>query len=191
MRKSAGILGAVIGLSLAGCSNPTPEPAPKATQTAKPRGAYRVYVTNETSGDLTVIDSADFEVAGTYRLGKRPRGIHPSPDGRLIYVALSGTPPAPPGVDEKTLPPPDHASDGIGVFDIAQNKITRIIQSGYDPENFDLSKDGTLLFVSNEDSASVSIVDIAAGKVIHTVKVGEEPEGVKTSPNGKFFYVTS
>jgi YVTN family beta-propeller protein len=47
-----------------------------------------------------------------------------------------------------------------------------------------VSKDGTLLIVSNEDSAQASIVDIADGKVIHTVKVGEEPEGVKTSPNG-------
>ena len=162
-----------------------PNRRPKATrplqEAAQPRGAYRIYVTNETSGDMTIIDSTNFDVVGTVPLGKRPRGIHASPDRRTIYVALSGSPSAPPGVDESTLPPPDHSADGIGAFDIAQNKITRMIQSGNDPENFDLSKDGTLLFVSNEDDALASIIDIADGKVVHAIKVGEEPEG-ETAP---------
>src|SRR5215470_745833 len=99
MFKNSGLLAVVAGVWLAGCSKPAAETQQPAAKIEKPRGAYRVYVTNETSGDLTVIDSADFEVVGTYRLGKRPRGIHASPDGRTIYVALSGTPPAPPGVD--------------------------------------------------------------------------------------------
>lgn len=92
MRNSAGMLALGIGLWLTGCSKTAPEAPEKSAAVTKPRGAYRVYVTNETSGDLTVIDSADFEVAGTYPLGKRPRGIHPSPDGQSIYVALSGFP---------------------------------------------------------------------------------------------------
>src|SRR5215475_5797569 len=127
MRKSAEMFVVVLGVWLAGCSKSAPEASKTAAETAKPRGAYRIYVTNETSGDLTVIDSANFDVVGTYPLGKRPRGIHASPDGKTIYVALSGTPPAPPGVDESTLPPPDHSADGIGVFDVAQSKITRTI----------------------------------------------------------------
>src|SRR5580658_7201424 len=84
----------------------------------KPSGpaGYRVYVLNETSGDLTVIDSANFDVVENIHLGKRPRGIHASPDGKLIYVALSGSRIAGPGVDESTLPPLDKSADGIGVF---------------------------------------------------------------------------
>ena len=154
-------------------------------------GAYRIYVTNETSGDMSVIDSATMEVIATVPLGKRPRGIHASPDRKTIYVALSGSPIAGPDVDESTLPPPDKSADGIGVFDVAQNKIVRVIKSGSDPENFDLSKDGKLLYVSNEDAAGVSILDIAAERVMRTLKTGEEPEGVKVSPDGKFVYVTS
>ena len=86
-------------------------------------------------------------------------------------------------MDESTLPPPDKSADGIGVFDVAQNKLLKIIKSGSDPENFDLSKDGKLLYVSNEDAAGVSILDIAgrAGRC-ETLKTGEEPEGVKVSP---------
>ena len=114
MRRSAVLLSLAAGVWLTSCSKPAPEAPKTSTEAAKPRGAYRIYVTNEMSGDLTVIDSADFEVVGTYPLGKRPRGIHASPDGRTIYVALTGPPSAPPGVDESTLPPPDHTADGIG-----------------------------------------------------------------------------
>ena len=40
-------------------------------------------------------------------LGKRPRGIRVSPDRTQLYIALSGSPISPPGVDESKLPPPD------------------------------------------------------------------------------------
>src|SRR2546425_3257953 len=64
--------------------------------------SYLVYVTNEASGDLTVIDPSQPTAVTTIPLGKRPRGIHAS--GNLLYVTLSGSPFAPPGVDERTLP---------------------------------------------------------------------------------------
>src|ERR1700719_2879137 len=98
---------------------------------------FIIYVTNEKSGDLSEIDSATLQVIATIPLGKRPRGIHASPDGRFLYIALSGSPIAGPGVDESKLPPPDRTADGIGVFDVKQNKLVRLIPSGSDPENFD------------------------------------------------------
>src|SRR6266536_4666638 len=152
---------------------------------------FRIYVTNERSGDLTEIDASTFQVTATVPLGKRPRGIHASPDGRFLYIALSGSPLAGPGVDESKLPPPDKTADGIGVFDVRQNKLVRTIQCGSDPENFDMTHDGHTIIVSNEDDAKASFVDIATGKVTKSIPVGEEPEGVKLSPNGKFVYVTS
>ena len=152
---------------------------------------FRIYVTNENSGDLSVIDASTLEVLATVPLGKRPRGIHSSPDGKTVYVALSGSPIGGPGVDESKLPPPDKTADGIGVFDVQQNKLLRLIQSGSDPENFDLSRDGRHIFVSNEDDSKASIIDVASGKVTKTFAVGEEPEGVKIAPNGEFVYVTS
>jgi YVTN family beta-propeller protein len=172
---------------LISCGSPPKEIA----KAPEPEGPYRIYVTNETSGDMSIIDPLKHEVIATVKLGKRPRGIHASPDGKTIYVALSGSPMAPPGVDESKLPPPDRSADGIGVFDVQSRKLLRVIPSGTDPEEFDLSKDGNLLYVSNEDDAAVSVVDIAAGKVLHRLPVGEEPEGVTATPDGKFVYVTS
>jgi YVTN family beta-propeller protein len=152
---------------------------------------YRIYVTNERSGDLSTIDSTTHTVVATVPLGKRPRGIHASPDGKLIYVALSGSPIAGPGVDEDDLPPADKSADGIGVFDVAQGKLIKMLKSGSDPEEFDITLDGKLLYVSNEDVAGVSILDLATEKLVKTLPTGEEPEGVKLSPDGKYVYATS
>jgi YVTN family beta-propeller protein len=172
----------IVAVLLAGCSRPV--------EKEKPSG-YRIYVTNEISGDLSVIDSTTMDVVATIPLGKRPRGIHASPDGKTIYVALSGSPPAPPGVDESTLPPPDRSADGIGVFDVATNKMVKILKGGPDPENFDVSLDGKTIYVSNEDASGVSFIDIASGTITKTIKTGEEPEGVKLTPDGKLVYSTA
>jgi YVTN family beta-propeller protein len=185
----------LLALSFAGCSK---EPATKTT-TAVPSptplppwtSGYRVYVTNETSGDLSVIDGASLEVIATVPLGKRPRGIHASPDKKTIYVALSGSPMAPPGVDESTLPPPDKKADGIGVFDVETNKLLRVIEGGSDPENFDITRDGKTLIVSNEDVSGVGFIEIENGKLTDTIKVGGEPEGVTLAPDGKRVYVAT
>ncbi|MCU1236021.1 MAG: beta-propeller repeat protein [Candidatus Solibacter sp.] len=151
---------------------------------------YKVYISNEGSGDLTVIDPVKMESLGTVAIGKRARGLHASADGKLIFVALSGSPFAPPGVDESTLPPPDKSQDGIGVYDIAANKMLRKVPGGSDPEQFAVGRDG-LLYVSNEDAGGLSFVDPAKGDVLATVATGAEPEGVTLTPDAKFVYVTS
>src|SRR5664280_53392 len=152
--------------------------------------SYRVYISNEASGDLTVIDPEKMVAMATVAIGKRARGIHSSADGKQIFVALTGSPFAPPGVDESTLPPPDKSADGIGIFDVAQNKFLRKVPGGSDPEQFAIGKDG-LLYVSNEDAAGLSFVDPVQGTVLATVPTGAEPEGVTLTPDAKFVYVTS
>ena len=162
---------------------------------------YQIYVSNEKSGDVTVIDGNSLKVTATIPVGKRPRGIHTSPDGKTVYVALSGTPiEGPPELDAKGNPifkkdddeetDADKSADGIAVIDVAQKIVTRKISVGSDPEEFALSKDGTQLYVSNEDVRTASVVNITTGKVEHIIAVGNEPEGVITTPDGKAFYVT-
>ena len=173
--------------------------------TALPAPTYQIYVSNEKSGDLTVIDGGDNQVLATIPVGKRPRGIHAGPDGKSVYVALSGTPiAAPPQLDSKGNPifqkgkddddddgvKADKSADAIGVVDVMQKKLVGKISAGSDPEEFSLSKDGTKLYVSNEDVKTASVISIATGKVEHIIAVAQEPEGVATAPDGKRFYVT-
>lgn len=187
MRTWMAALGCVL---LTACSK-APEPMAKQEQTPPMPAGPRFYVSNETSGDMTIIDGTKLEAIATVPLGKRPRGIHPSPDGQYIYIALSGTPPAPPGVDESTLPPADKSADAIGVLDVKRNKLVRKLEGGSDPENFAVSKDGNTLYVSNEDASGISFIDVPSGKLTKTIKTGDEPEGVAITPDGKLVYSTS
>src|SRR4051794_38912708 len=84
--------------------------------------SYTVLVSNERSGDVTVIDGMRREVVATIPVGKRPRGVHGSPDGKHAYVALSGSPVnGPPQLDAKGNPVfkpeddenADRSADGI------------------------------------------------------------------------------
>jgi YVTN family beta-propeller protein len=150
-----------------------------------------LYVSNEMGGDVAVIDPLARAVKARIAVGKRPRGIRVSPDGKTVYVALSGSPISGPGVDPKTLPIPDRKHDGIGVIDVTEGRLVKTLPSGSDPEQFAVSLDGTRLFISNEDAATLTVLDIAHGQIVKTVPVGAEPEGVDLSPDGRFVFVTS
>jgi YVTN family beta-propeller protein len=151
----------------------------------------RVYVSDENGGRVVVIDTANDEVIASIPVGKRPRGIRVSPDGTHVLVALSGSPKSPPGTDPATLPPVDRAADGIGIIDVSTMKLARVIESGQDPEIFDVTRDGKRLWASNEETAEASLIDVESGKVVRRVSVGEEPEGVGIHPDGKHVYVAN
>jgi YVTN family beta-propeller protein len=77
--------------------------------------SYRIYVTNEASGDLSIIDSATMEIVSTVPLGKRPRGIHAlSPDGTTLFSA-------------------NGPSNDVSVIDLATQTVTKTIPVGDSP----------------------------------------------------------
>src|SRR4051812_49416543 len=93
----------IIGASCGGSSPPpsssgatTPAPAPKP---ALPTGPV-LYVSDETGGSVIVIDPAAGQVVDRIAVGKRPRGIRVSRDGKQLLVALSGSAIGGPNVDE-------------------------------------------------------------------------------------------
>jgi YVTN family beta-propeller protein len=170
---------------------------------------WQIFVSNEKSDDVTVIDGASLKVTGTIPVGRRPRGIHASPDGKHLYVALSGTPmDPPPQLDAQGNPvfqhakggadkdddddkgPADKTADGIGIVEVAQLKFTGKINAGSDPEEFALSRDGLRLYATNEDTKTASVANLATGKVEHILLAAQEPEGVSITPDGKQFFVT-
>ena len=166
--------------------------------------SYYIYVSNERSDNVSVIDGTTRETVATIPVGKRPRGIHLSPDGKTVYVAVSGTPPEPPPKldangnpifqkghdDDDDNKESDKSADGIAMIDVAQRKLTGKLPAGSDPEQFAVSPDGTRLFISNEDVGTASVLNIATKKVEKILPVHKEPEGVGLRPDGKVFYVT-
>ena len=107
---------------------------------AGPALANRVFVTNERSNDVTVLDGETFEVIGTYPVGNRPRGITISPDGTELYVCAS---------DDNL----------VRVFNPETMEEMHTLPSGPDPELFVLHPSGNPLFIANEDDNIVTVVD--------------------------------
>src|SRR5207237_7960818 len=99
----------------------------------------------ERSGDVTVIDGTTDGVVASFAVGKRPRGIHATPDGQRVFVTLSGSPRMAPGVEENRAPA-DKTADGLGLIDSAARKLTDRWPAGSDPEQFAISKDGRFEF---------------------------------------------
>jgi YVTN family beta-propeller protein len=83
--------------------SPTPSPSSSASPAAPAGGVYwatisgqinplwaamprRVYVPDEKSGDVVVIDPATYRIVGRFKVGAYPEHITPGWDGQILYV---------------------------------------------------------------------------------------------------------
>nr|WP_309388443.1 YVTN family beta-propeller repeat protein [Chelatococcus sambhunathii] len=139
---------------------------------ATPGESYEVFVTNERDDTVSVIDVDQMAVARTFKVGRRPRGLTFSPDGKTLYVCASD-------------------SNSVQAIDPASGKLLHDLPSGEDPEQFSLSPDGRRLFIANEDDALTTVVDVETRKVMAQIEVGIEPEGMAVSPDGALAVTTS
>lgn len=182
MCRIPGVLGARLGTLLA------------ATQAAAGglvgATSYLVYATNEKAGEISVIDPVLRREIDRISIGKRPRGLVASADHKWLYVAVSGSPIAGPGVDEADLPPADKAADGIAIVDLGQRKVVRLLRGISDPEQIAISRDGSLLYVASEDTGQLIVMTIE-GQIVAKLAVGGEPEGIAISPDGQTVLVMS
>jgi PQQ-dependent catabolism-associated beta-propeller protein len=135
------------------------------------KGTGLIFVTNEKSSTLTVLDRADSVIA-TVPICARPRGIAFNPDRSALFVGCSD-------------------DDTIGLYDIATLELKRRYRGIPDPETFDLHPDGRHLLISNEDDSEASVLDTETGEIIAHYATGEEPEGVLITPDGHFAFVAS
>src|SRR5215471_15692821 len=136
--------------------------------------AARAYVSNEDDGTVTVVDTQRLAALATLTVGKRPRGLALSRDGKRLYVALSGLPKCPPPLRDEDCArlPRDAQADGIAVIDTATLQPLARLREVSDPERVDLSEDGRTLFVTEEDAARLALIDVAHASVSARIPVG-------------------
>jgi len=129
-----------------------------------------IYVTNEDSDNVSVINRQSGEIAATVLVGKKPRGIATSIQGEhlKVYVANSG-------------------SNSVSVIDPTTNKIENEIpiRFGMQPEAIavaGISSDKELIFVANYGSNTVSMVDATTYHELEKIEVGRGPVAIATDP---------
>ena len=95
----------------------------------------RIYVTNEKSSNITVLDGKSYKVVRSFKTCKRPRGVHFSKDRKQFYVGCA---------DDNV----------IAVYETATAKLVKRIRGIEEPETFDLAPDGEALGLFNPVSAA-------------------------------------
>ena len=96
---------------------------------ASPGRADQVFVSSERGDDVRVVSTEKDAVVAVIPVGKRPRGMCLSPDGKTVFVALG---------DE----------DAVALVDVASRAVVRKVAVGRDPEQVAVSPDGTAIYVS-------------------------------------------
>lgn len=171
----------------------------------------RVYVPNEKSGSVSVIDPTTLTVIGKIKVGNYPQHITPSWDLSKLYVNDSALTEidARSGKVLRTISVPKPYNlyftfDGTKAIVVAEdlnrldfydaqswkllNSVT-IPWSGID--HLDMSADGSYLLATCEFSGRVVKVDTNAMALVGNLDIGGLPIDVKLAPDGSVFYVTN
>src|SRR6476660_6853587 len=134
--------------------------------------AYIAYVSNEKANTVSVIDTENWTVTKTIKVGQRPRGIEFTRDGKFVMVAVGD-------------------DDTIQVIDTRKQEVVDTLPSGPDPELFAQDEAGKILYVANENDNTVTVIDLEKRVRLGDIQVGVEPEGMTISPDGKILINTS
>jgi len=153
------------------------------------------YVTNQGDG-VTVIDLATLKVANTIQVGKDPRGLGITPDGRTLVTA-------------------NQADEDVSVVDTASGKTTHRVPIGKNAEFVRVSPDGRFAYVTYEPSSSgkppgkedqasgkgaqaeqaepaeIAVVDLTKFQVSARLPASPETEGMDFSPDRRSLIVAN
>lgn len=128
-----------------------------------------LYVSDERDGGaFRVVDLPTRSVLATVSRGggTAPRGVATAPDGRTAYLLFAG------------------ADEGVAVFDRESLAVIGSLATGAGPLGAAVTPDGTALYVTNEQGASVTRWDLIGASSV-SIPVGVAPRGIAVSPDGR------
>ena len=163
--KRAGIIALALGL-VAGC-------AELQTKEADEGSRSRVFVANESSNSVTVVDGDSFQVVGT--VDARNHATHDlavSRDGRWLFAT-------------------NLASGRLSAINTRALETVASIATGDRAHVVTLTNDNRQAWVANIGENTISIVDTGTFRILGTIAVGKGPTGLTFSRDGRFAYVSN
>jgi YVTN family beta-propeller protein len=133
-----------------------------------------IYVTNEYSNTLSVINADNDKVEHTISVGNTPYDVDVDPVTDKIYVANLG-------------------SNSISIIDGSTNSILGNIENVTTPVGLDVDSDRSWIYVTNIENNTVSKIDAVTNKIVKNITVGKNPYSVDISKgrNEYKIYVTN
>src|SRR5262249_37108354 len=121
-----------------------------------------LYVANSKGDDVTVIDVASMNVAGTIKVGANPHGLVASPDRQTLYVSVEGT-------------------DELVSINTATLEVQKRVKVGHSPNQISITRDGRKVFVPLLNASAVDVVDTAEMKVVDRIPTPAMPHNTYVS----------
>jgi YVTN family beta-propeller protein len=131
----------------------------------------KVYVVNEFSNTVSVIDTNTDTVKSTISLGNFPYGIDINPLNNRIYITNRG-------------------SNTVSVLDGSVDTKLHDITVGKSPVGIAVNPSANWIYVTNLDDGTMSVIDGITNEVIDVISVGKTPYGVAVNPLSNKIYVT-
>ena len=173
--------------------------------------APRVYVPNEKSNSVSVIDPSTYAVVGRIAVGSSPEHVTPSYDLRSLYVndaGLTEIDPHSATVRRKVAAAMPYnlyfTPDGSKAIVVAEElrrldfydpKTWKLLKSVQIPWNgidhMDFAADGSFALASCEFDGRLAKIDVNAMALVGDVTVGGFPVDVKLAPACDVFFVTN
>lgn len=121
-----------------------------------------LFVSSEKDNNITVLDGASYDVVKQIATAARPRHLRFNPDRTLIYAACG-------------------EGNAIDIINVGKLELVDRIDAIDDPEAFDLSRDGKIMYISLEDDAALGILELDT----YFKERGDKPELTVAEPSAE------
>jgi len=156
----------------------------------------KVYVANQGSNTVTVIDDQrvsamaaaragstpgandarvadrNFAIVTTIEVGTNPIAVGMSADGTLAYVANLN-------------------SNSLSIIDTDIDQVVATVNAGPNPRDVEATPDGRYVLVVNQSTNSVTVLDASNYSIVASIPVGKFPCAISIAPDGSAAYVTN
>jgi YVTN family beta-propeller protein len=131
----------------------------------------RIYVANEYSNTISVIDGSTDLVESTIKVENFPYDVDINPFNNRIYVTNRG-------------------SDSVSVIDGSTNTKLTNITVGSSPVGVVINPSANWIYVTNINSKSVSVIDGISNTVVETIPISGIPYAIDLNPLTNRIYVS-
>jgi YVTN family beta-propeller protein len=135
------------------------------------KGTAKLYVTNSTGDDVTIVDPATNKAIGRIEVGPHPHGIAAPAAQNFLLVTIEGAAPG-----------------ELVWIDTVTDKVTHRIPIGPAPNQLAVTPDGKFAYVPVNDG-HYEVIDLTQKKIIERIFTGGRPHNTVCSADGKHVYL--
>ena len=146
----------------------------------------RVYLSDQSSNTVSVIDPATEKLLGVIRLGEQtPGNLSPLYKGQLLVHGMGFSP------DHRTIDVVSIGSNSVTFIDTATNRVKHTAYVGRSPHEAMFTPDGKEVWVTVRGEDYVQVLDGKTYQPTRRITVPNGPGMTIFSPDGKYGYVVS